>query len=613
MPNADVKEQDTLAKAARRNLSVKRVLGLAGRGARSVCQEGWEATFRKIAFRVCLMRQGEVWPYKSDLPTKKELRAQRRRVFLHRPLISILVPVYNTPERYLREMILSILRQSYDNWELCLADASSQDAPEKVIRSFADKRIRYQRLAENRGIAENTNMAIAMARGEYLALLDHDDTLRPGALYEVAKAINETDADFLYSDEIVLSEDLKRLKGFHFKPDFSPDTLRGCNYITHLSVFSRRLGEAAGLFEDAAFDGAQDHDFILRLTERAQRICHIPKVLYTWRAHGGSTAGGAEAKPYAALAGARAVKAQLDRLGLAGEVEPLPGPGSYRVRYAIPEEHLVSVIIPTQDHSADLARCLASLAAHSGRVRYEVILVENGSREEETFAFYQEARNRYPDLQIAEYKGEFNFSALCNLGARFAKGDHLLLLNNDIEVTGEDFLAEMLMFSQRPDVGAVGAKLRYPDGPIQHAGVFVGIGGSAGHSHKGHPGDSQGDMYRLATAQNVSAVTGACLMVKTQLYQQFGGLDEEQFAVAFNDIDFCLRLREAGFLNVFTPFAEAVHYESRTRGYEEGGEREARFQQEKENFRRRYAALLAAGDPYYNPHLTLEFENYAIG
>ena len=613
MPNADVKEQDTLAKAARRNLSVKRVLRLAGRGARSVFTEGFEATYRKIAFRVCLMQKKEVWPYKSDRPTQKQLRRERRAALEKAPLISILVPLYNTPERYLREMISSCLAQSYQNFELCLADASDTDAVEKVVAAYRDKRICYKKLAENAGISGNTNAAIALSSGAYLGLLDHDDLLRPDALYEMVKAINETGADFLYSDEIVLSDDLSRLKGFHFKPDFSPDSLRGCNYITHFSLFSRALGEEAGLYEDSRYDGAQDHDLILRLTEKARLVHHVPKVLYTWRAHSGSTAGTAQAKPYAALAGARAVAAQLERLHLAGRVEALPGPGSYRVRYETCEETLISVIIPTKDHPQDLARCLKSLYKNAGHLNFEVLLIENGSREEATFAYYEKAKASFKNLRVVLYEGAFNFSALCNLGAREAAGSQLLLLNNDIEVTSENFLTELLMFSQRADVGAVGAKLLYPDGTIQHGGVFIGLGGSAGHSHKGHPGTSGGDMYRLATAQNLSAVTGACLMVKKELYDALSGLDEEHFAVAFNDVDFCLRLREAGYLNVFTPFAAAVHYESRTRGYEEGSAREERFLREREYFRQKYAALLAAGDPYYNPHLTLEFENYAIG
>ncbi len=612
---ADVKEQDTFAKAARRNLSPRRALSLLGRGARSLYAEGAEATARKIGFRLALLRKGEIWPYKSDLPTRRQWKAQRKTIFEKMPIISIAVPLFNTNPRFLREMIESCLNQSYQNWELCLADASEDDKVGRQVQRYKDPRIRYQKLTQNGGIAANTTAALQMSGGQYIGLLDHDDTLRSGTLFEVVKAVNKTGADFIYSDEIVLDETLQKLKGFHFKPDFSPDYLRGCNYITHFSVFSRVLAEKAGFYEDPAMDGAQDHDLILRLTEQAQVVAHIPKVLYTWRAHAASTAGDAgAAKPYAVAAGQRAVQAQLHRLGLKGEVQPLAGPGSYRVRYATEGAPLVSVIIPNKDHAADLQKCLESLVSKAGHAPMECIVVENASQQPETFAYYEAAQKHYPWLRVVRFasQGPFNFAAVCNAGAKESKGEHLLFLNNDIALESGDFIREMLMFSQRQDVGAVGAKLLYPDGTIQHGGVFVGLGGSAGHSHKGHPGTSQGDMYRLAIAQNVSAVTGACLMVKKALFEKLGGFDAEIFGVAFNDVDFCLRLRALGLWNVFTPFAVATHAESKTRGYE-SGESAARFEREKAAFRQKYAALLAAGDPFYNPHLTLEFENYAIG
>lgn len=616
MPNADVKEQDTIAKAAQRNFSVKRVLHLLRRGARSVFKEGFEATWRKVAFRIALVRKSEVWMYKSDVCTKKELKAQRKTTFTKKPFFSIVVPVYNTPTHFLKEMIDSCLGQTYGDFELCLADASTNDVPETTIQTYTDKRIKYKKLAENKGIAENTNAAFQMAEKrelQYFILLDHDDLLRPNALFEVTKAIVEYDADFIYSDEIVLSEDLKHLKSYHFKPDFSPDTLRGCNYITHLSAFARTLAEQVGLYEQAAYDGAQDFDIILRLTEQARHIVHIPKVLYTWRAHSASTAGAAEAKPYAIEAGRRAVQSHLKRIRLDGEVEALEGAGSYRVRYNLIGTPLVSVVIPNKDHVQDLTKCINALFQYNKNTNFEVIIVENNSTEQETFAYYETLMRQYEHCNIVTYTGAFNFSAICNVGVQHSTGQHILLLNNDVEMTSENFLEEMLMFSQREDVGAVGAKLLYPDEKIQHAGVFVGLGGSAGHSHKGHPASSGGDMYRLATAQNMSAVTGACLMVKKELYDALGGLDEEQFAIAFNDVDFCLRLREKGLLNVFTPFATGIHYESLTRGYEQGSEQEARFEREKANFQQKYEDVFLKGDPYYNPHLTLEFENYAIG
>ena len=571
-------ERDTPLKALRRVLNPAHFLSLARRAAVCLRERGAEALWRELSFRVRLLAWAEVWRYRADLPLRRELRAQRRARFARMPLVSVAVPLYNTPPRFLRQLVRSLRRQTYANWELVLADASDADggAARRVMQSVRDKRVRVLTLAENGGIARNTNAALAAARGEYLALLDHDDVLTPNALYEAVR--------------------------------------RGCNYSTHLTVLSRARLDAAGGGERPEYDGAQDFDLILRLTEKARRVVHIPKVLYWWRGHSGSTAQGIGAKPYALAAGAAAVSAQLERLGLPGAVEPLPGsPGAYRVRYEITCPGRVSVLIPNKDHRDDLARCLDSLYRNAGWDDLEVLVIENNSTEPETFAYYERAQERYPGCRVLTYQGGFNFSAINNFAARRATGDYLLLLNNDIEVESPGFVRELLGYAQRPDVGAVGAKLFYPDGTIQHGGVFIGIGGSAGHSHKGHPRDSDGDLYRLATAQNLCAVTGACLMVKRELYERFGGLDEKTFAVAYNDVDFCLRLWESGLLNVMTPFAAAVHHESKSRGNDTncGGEKQARYERERAAFRARYAGLMRRGDPYYNPHFTLKTENYA--
>ncbi|MDD3429319.1 MAG: glycosyltransferase family 2 protein [Oscillospiraceae bacterium] len=606
-------EQDTVFKAIKRNVNFGRIKNLTARGYNCLKTRGLEATFREVAFRVCLMTKQEVWQFRADVPLHREWKAQRKEVFEKMPKISIVVPLYNTPDIFLQQMIKSCLNQSYVNLELVLADASDkeQNRIEKTVLRLNDGRIVYKKLAQNVGIAENTNEGFAIATGEYLALLDHDDTLQLNALYEVVKAINEQKADFIYSDEIILNSDMRKLCEYHFKPDFSPDTLRGCNYITHLSVFSRTLLEKAGGGERGAFNGSQDFDLILRLTEQAQHIYHIPKVLYFWRSHASSTASDIGAKPYAILAGAKAVQTQLDRLGLKGTAQPIEGkPGAYYVRYEIVGNPLVSVIIPNKDHTDDLDRLLHSFYEKAGYENFEIIVVENNSTHAATFAYYEKAKAEFKNLQVVHYKGDFNFSAICNFGVQSAKGEHILLLNNDIEILSQDFLRELLSYSQRKDVGAVGAKLYYPDDKIQHGGVFIGIGGTAGHSHKGHPRTSGGDMYRLATTQNFLAVTGACLLVKTSLYKQLNGLDEENFAVAFNDVDFCLRLYEAGYLNVFTPFADAYHYESKSRGYDNVGSNAVRFEKEKAAYLAKYAKILAAGDPYYNPHFTLKYENY---
>ena len=603
-------ERDTPVKALRRLLTPSHFISLVRRAFACLRAQGFLGLWRALSFRFALMTGQETWRWRIDAPLPRELSAQRRARFGDAPCVSVCVPVYNVPPRFLRDLVNSMRRQTYANWELVLADAS--DTP-GMPRLPHDARITCFRLPENGGIARNTAAAMERARGTYIALLDQDDVLTPNALYEAVRVICEQGADFVYSDEVVLDETLKKLGVCHYKPDFSPDTLRGCNYITHLSVFSRALLQAAGGGTRAEYEGAQDFDLILRLTERAEKIIHIPKVLYWWRAHEGSTAGDISAKPHAIQAGGRAVQAQLKRLRLPGTVEPIDGcPGAYRTRYDITRGGLVSILIPNKDHAADLTRCVESIRKNAGWEEWELLILENNSTEAETFALYEQLQKTDVRCRVLTYQGDFNFSAINNFGARAAKGEYLLLLNNDVELETPGFVREMLSYAQRPDVGAVGAKLFYPDDTVQHAGVFIGIGGSAGHNHKGHPRGSAGDMYRLATTQNFCAVTGACLMIKKVLYEQFGGLDAQAFAVAYNDVDFCLRLWQAGYLNVMTPFATATHYESKSRGDDThaGGAKQARYEAERERFRARYAELLAKGDPYYNPHLTLLYENY---
>lgn len=618
---ADVARQDSISGMARRLASPAHLAELARWAVLCVREEGFEQLWREVHFRIDLALHREQWQYRADLPTRRRLRRQRATPLAGAPLISVVVPLYNTKPLYFAQMFQSVQKQSYQNWQLVLIDAS--DSPEPKLQKLLAKaqknvRVVYQKV-ENRGIALNTTAGFLLAKGEYIALLDHDDLLYRNALYEVAETILKTGAEFIYTDETVLTENLKQLIAYHFKPDFSPDSLRGCNYITHLAVFSRALLERAGAEERPEFDGAQDFDLILRLTEKTTpaKIRHIPKSMYIWRGHAGSTAQDIDAKPYATAAGVRAIDAHLARIGLAGSAESIAGcPGAYRVRYQLlppPKEGpLVSVIIPNKDHVEDLSRCLESLFAHAGSTPFEVLVVENNSTDAATFAYYQTAEKRFANLKVLRYEGPFNFSAVNNLGRRSAKGAHLLLLNNDIELLTDGFLDEMLMFSQRPDVGCVGAKLFYPDDRIQHAGVFLGINGTAGHSHKSHPRESAGDLCRLATAQDMTAVTGACLMVKTSLFDAAGGLDEELFAVAYNDIDLCLKLWQQGLWNVFTPFAQGYHYESKSRGLDETGPNAVRYAREKGNFIQKYQQLIEKGDPFYNPHFNLLFENYGL-
>ena len=608
-------ERDNLLKMAGRLANPAHLRSVVGRTATILREQGAEQMWRDVRFRVGLAVHKVSWRDKVDIPLKKELRAQRAEN-LQGPCISIVVPLFNTPARYFKQMTGSVRKQTYTNWQLVMMDASDAAHAEVSAKAAAlaqkDARFVYRKI-ENSGIAANTTKGFEAATGEYLTLLDHDDVIYPNALYDVVKAIQQTGADFLYSDEIVLSDDFKQLGGYHFKPDFAPDYLRGVNYITHLAVFSRKLLDAAGAYESPEYDGAQDHDLILRLTEKATKIHHIKKSLYVWRAAAGSTAQTMDAKPYAIAAGECAINAHLQRVGLQGEAHAIPGaPGAFQLHYELTGHPLITVMIPNKDHTDDLDRCLTSLYKNAGYDNFEVLVIENNSTDPETERYYAEIPQKFANCRVVRYQGKFNFSAINNFGAQFANGEHLLLLNNDIEVTSQDFLRELLSYSQRPDVGAVGAKLIYPDNEIQHAGVIMGINGSAGHSHKGHPADAVGDMYRLVTTQDFMAVTGACLMTKTALYREMGGLDEEKFAVAYNDVDYCLKLWQKGLLNVYTPLAQAIHYESRSRGLDTLSENAKRYEREKANFYEKYQPYIDNYDPYYNPHFTNKVENFSL-
>ena len=608
-------ERDNLLKMAGRLANPAHLRSVVGRTATILREQGAEQMWRDVRFRVGLAVHKVSWRDKVDIPLKKELRAQRAEN-LQGPCISIVVPLFNTPARYFKQMTGSVRKQTYTNWQLVMMDASDAAHAEVSAKAAAlaqkDARFVYRKI-ENSGIAANTTKGFEAATGEYLTLLDHDDVIYPNALYDVVKAIQQTGADFLYSDEIVLSDDFKQLGGYHFKPDFAPDYLRGVNYITHLAVFSRKLLDAAGAYESPEYDGAQDHDLILRLTEKATKIHHIKKSLYVWRAAAGSTAQTMDAKPYAIAAGERAINAHLQRVGLQGEAHAIPGaPGAFQLHYELTGHPLITVMIPNKDHTDDLDRCLTSLYKNAGYDNFEVLVIENNSTDPETERYYAQIPQKFANCRVVRYQGKFNFSAINNFGAQFANGEQLLLLNNDIEVTSKDFLRELLSYSQRPDVGAVGAKLIFPDNEIQHAGVIMGINGSAGHSHKGHPADAVGDMYRLVTTQDFMAVTGACLMTKTALYREMGGLDEEKFAVAYNDVDYCLKLWQKGLLNVYTPLAQAIHYESRSRGLDTLSENAKRYEREKANFYEKYQPYIDNYDPYYNPHFTNKVENFGL-
>ena len=610
---ADLAVQDSVGGMARRLLNPAHLRDLAGRGVKTLREQGAEQLWRDVKFRVGLAMHHDDWRHRADIPLRRELKAQRA-AHLQGPKISIIVPLYNTPAKLFDEMLQSVVRQTYTNWELVLVDASDADKRlERRLPKAVPGTIVYEPI-ENGGIALNTTRGFALAHGEYITLLDHDDVLYPNALFEVVQTIQNTGADFVYSDEIVLSADLKELGGYHFKPDFAPDYLRGVNFITHLAVFSRPLLDAAGAYESKEFDGAQDHDLILRLTEKAQRIEHIKKVLYIWRAAAGSTAAGMEAKPYAVAAGERAIDAQLKRLGLPGHAMAVPdAPGAFQVRYELTGHPKISVLIPSKDHIDDLDRCLTSLYKNAGYDNFEVIVIENNSTDPATFTYYKEARQRYDGLQVVNYpqKG-FNFSGINNFGRQYASGDYLLLLNNDVEVRNADWLTELLRQCAHPGGAAIcGAELLYPDETLQHAGVVTGLGGYAGHSHKYRKAGGSGYMFRAATVQDFSAVTGACLLVKTSVWDEVGGLDEA-FAVAFNDVDFCLRVRDAGYRIAWTPYAQLTHYESKSRGGDEKDPVKARrFAAEQQRLYAVHGKANILHDPYYNPNLTMDREDFS--
>ena len=553
--------------------------------------------------------------YELTKPSEEELAAQKKEHFDYEPKLSIVIPAYKTPERYLKEMLQSIKEQTYTNWEVCVADGSPKgESSERVLKKFAelDKRFKYVILGENKGISGNTNAAMDMATGDFIVLADHDDTIPPNALYECVKAMNlDPEIDVIYSDEDKLDMDGKALFDPHFKPDFNPDLLTSVNYICHLFVVNRDLVDAVGGFRQE-FDGAQDYDFIFRCTEAARKIYHIPKVLYHWRCHQNSTASNPESKMYAFEAGARAIKAHFERLGIGVEsVEKGVDYGIYHTRFVLNGEPLVSVIIPNKDHHQDLDLCIRSLMEKGTYKNLEFIVIENNSTEEATFSYYEQIQKEFSNVKVVTWKEGFNFSAINNFGVQFAKGEYLLFLNNDTEIIEKDVIQEMLGYCQREEVGAVGARLLYQDDTIQHAGVVVGFGGIAGHTFIGLHRAENSYFHRAMCAQDYSAVTAACLMTKRSLFDQAGGFTEE-LAVAFNDIDFCMKIRSLGKLVVYNPYALLYHYESKSRGLEDTPEKVARFNREIAIFAKRWPDILKNGDPYYNPNLTLRKSNFAL-
>lgn len=590
-------------------LKSNRATYLLGKGIKSLLRYGPVHTWKRVKREMSQAKNRR----NLGRYDEKQLAKERQQMFPRQITFSILVPLYNTPEDFLKEMIQSVLAQTYSNWELCLADGSDQDHPQvgRIVAQFQqqDSRIKYRKLEKNFGISGNTNACIEMATGEYVALFDHDDLLHPSALYENMKVICEQEADFIYTDELTFQGTISNITVAHFKPGFAIDNLRANNYICHFTVFKRSLLDQVGLFRSEC-DGSQDFDMVLRLTEQAQKIVHIPKPLYFWRSFKQSVASSVSAKPYVIEAAKRAIGDHLKRVGLRGEVLDSVVPSMYRLKYEIKGEPLVSILIPNKDHVSDLRKCIVSIQEKSSYANYEIIVIENNSEEEKTFRYYETLKRRQ-NIQVVRWEGEFNYSAINNFGYKFAKGDYILLLNNDTEVISPDWIQEMLMYAQREDVGAVGAKLYYPDNTIQHGGVVLGAGGVAAHMQAYRAKEDPGYMGRLIYAQDLAAVTAACMMIRRSVWEQTEGLDES-FKVAFNDVDFCMRIRQLGYLIVFTPFAELYHYESKSRKADDTPEKRARFVGEVERFQARWKRELEQGDPYYNPNFSLDDANFTI-
>ena len=567
----------------------------------------------------------ETWFGLNKVP-EGELERQKSVVFEKPVKISIVVPLYQTPERFLREMIESVCSQTYGNWELCLADASPLADGDKtlgegrkesrttkltgIVKEYMEKddRIRYRILEKNGGISENTNEAIKMATGDFVGLLDHDDLLERDALYEIMEKIAKNDeTDVVYTDEDKINRKGTKHLIPNMKPDFNLDLLRSNNYICHFLVVRKSIIDQVGGFRKE-FDGAQDYDFTFRCTEAARVVAHVPRVLYHWRTHSGSTSDNPDSKMYAFDAGKRAVEAHLARMKVEAKVEETDDLGYYRIRYQLKETPMVSILIPNKDQKESLQKCLQSLWEKTEYENYEILIVENNSTKEETFAYYKEIdkKNR---VRVLYWDREFNYSAINNFAAREAKGEYLLLLNNDTEVITKGWIKELLSNCARKEVGMVGAKLYFPDNTIQSAGTIIGLGGLADHAFVNMSRKRAGYMHRASIQMNLSGVTAACAMVKRSVYEEVGGL-EEKLSVAFNDVDLGLKIVTAGYLIVYDPFVELYHYESRSRGVDD--EKRERHKKEVQYAQEKWKDFLEAGDPCYSPNLTLSKHNFSL-
>ena len=545
--------------------------------------------------------------------SRQELFAQRKTKFSYAPKFSVVVPLYHTPAKFLKDLVRSMMYQSYANWELCLVNASPEDVHlTSLLENWAmrDKRIRVIRLEKNLGIAQNTNAGIEASTGEFIAFLDHDDFLEPDALFCYVDALNKDKTiDVFYSDEDKTDEYAAHYFYPHFKSDFNIDLLHANNYMCHFLAVRKSLVDTVGGLNEK-FDGAQDYDFVLRLTENTKKIYHCQRILYHWRCSNQSTAASQGNKMYAIHAGKAALNAHYKRIGWNARAQEGAVDGWYQTKFTLKEEPLVSILIPNKDHTDDLDVCLNSFFERADYQNYEFIIIENNSVLPETFAYYEKIEKEHDNVKVVYWEAGFNYSAINNFGFKFAKGDYIMLLNNDVELITPDIFQSMLGFCMRPEVGIVGAKLLYNDHTVQHAGVLVGAGGLADHVFKGIHEDDPGYMGRAISSQDVSAVTAACLLVKRSVYEEVGGLEEE-FQVAFNDVDFCLKVRKAGYLIVYDADVKLFHYESKSRGMEDTTDRFIRFGNEMMLLNSKWDILSTFVDPYYNPNLSY-LEYYKI-
>lgn len=552
--------------------------------------------------------------FENHKVSSHELDEQKKVKFEYEPKISIIVPTYNTPIKFLREMINSVIEQSYSNWELCIADGSEGNKVlENELEKYAkqDSRIKYTLLDKNYGIAGNTNGALKLATGDYVGLFDHDDLLTPDALFEVVKALQNEKYDILYTDEDKVNSDLTEFMDPNFKPDYSPDLFCSHNYITHFFVVKHEIITKVGGFR-SEFDGSQDYDLMFRCIENSNSIYHIPKILYHWRMHAASTAENPASKMYCYEAGKKAIEEHYKRVGINAVVEHKNLWGMYHTIYSTLNDPLVSIIIPNKDQKNILDRCIQSLYEKNSYKNFEIIIVENNSETKEIFEYYNQIQEQHSNIKVVQWNGEFNYSAINNYGVTFAKGEYILLLNNDTEVISETAISELLGCCMRDDVGIVGAKLLYEDNTVQHAGVVIGFGGFAGHVFTGIHKDDYGYMVRAQINCNYSAVTAACMMIDRKCFEAVGGLTED-FKVGLNDIDFCLKVRELGKLVVYNAHSLWYHYESKSRGYENTPEKLKRFEGEVNLFQSRWKDILINGDPYYNKNFVIELGPFMLG